>query len=65
MIRLILYIILIYLAYHFVKKLIAAFSTPQKEVKRNSKNQVRDFDKEDIEDVDYKEVKRNKTKKTS
>ena len=63
MIRLILYIILIYLIFHIAKKVYQFFNPPKKsEVKGNPKKKVKTFDPEDIEDIDYEEVE-NKNEK--
>ncbi len=59
MIRFILYVILFYLIYSVVKKVVLFFSQPRSEVKGTPNKKVKTFDPEDIEDIDYKEVEKN------
>jgi hypothetical protein len=58
MIRLLFYIILFYFLYQIGKKVYAFLTTPPQRVKGEPRKKVNKFENEDIEDVDYKEVKR-------
>ena len=60
MIRFILYLILFYLIFRLVKKMLGFFSTPSSRVEGSSVRKERKFDPENIEDVDYEEIKRKK-----
>ena len=56
MLRLVLYIILIYLIIHLAKKVIAFLKPGPGDVKGQPKNKIRSFDPANIEDIDFKEV---------
>lgn len=60
MIRFILFLILLYLLYKLVKNVFKLFfaSPDNSQVKGNPKKHVRDFDPNEIEDIDYEEVKK-------
>ena len=60
--RIILYFILFYLIYRTIRKIILFIlpSVKNPEVKGDSKKGVKTFDPENIEDVDYEEVEREK-----
>ncbi len=60
MIRFFLFIILLFLIWQFTKKIFVLFFTPHSEVKGNSRKKNQKFDPDDIEDIDYKEVKRKR-----
>ncbi len=57
-IRVILYIILFYLIYSLVRKAFRFIAGTQTPVKGASRKKVRNFDPDDIEDIDYQEVKK-------
>ena len=59
MIRFILYIILFYVIYHTIKKFMIFLFPPREKVKGKPRQRVKPFDPKDIEDIDYKVVKRN------
>ena len=59
-IRFILFLILFYLIYNIGKKFLRFIISHQPEVKGNPKKRVKDFDPEDIEDIDYEEIKDKK-----
>lgn len=62
MIRLILYIILFYLIYHIGKKVLQFLSPPKSNVQGKTIKKTKTFDPKDIEDIEYKEVKRKNEK---
>ncbi len=64
MIRLILYIILFYVIYHTIKKFMVYLFPPRDKVRGQPRQKVRPFDPKDIEDIDYKEVKRDNERQT-
>ncbi len=59
-IRLILYVILFYLIYNIGKRLLQFLFPTKTEIKGNQKKKMRTFDPDDIEDIDYEEVKRKR-----
>ena len=60
MIRFILYLILFYLIFRLAKKVLGFFSTSSSRVEGSSVRKEKKFDPENIEDVDYEEIKRKK-----
>lgn len=60
MIRFILYLILFYLIYRLVKKVMIFFSASSSKVENSSTKKERTFDPKNIEDIDYEEIKRKK-----
>ena len=60
MIRLILYAILFYLIYNIGKRLFQFLFHTKTEIKGNQKKKMRTFNPDDIEDIDYEEVKRKR-----
>jgi len=64
MIRLILYIILFYVIYHTIKKFMVYLFPPRDKVRGRPRQKMRPFDPKDIEDIDYKEVKRDNERQT-
>jgi hypothetical protein len=58
MIRLILFAILFYLIFRVVRKLMLFFSPPKSEVQGKPSKEIKSFDPEDIEDIDYQEVEK-------
>jgi hypothetical protein len=60
MVRLILYLVLFFLIYRLVKKILIFFSKPSSKVEGSSPPKERSIDPKNIEDIDYEEVKRNK-----
>jgi hypothetical protein len=59
-IRFILFLILFYLIYNIGRKFLRFIIPRQPEVKGNPKKGAKKFDPEDIEDIDYEEVKDKK-----
>ena len=61
-IRIILYFILFYLIYRTIRRVIQFIfpSTQNTEIKGNPKKEVKSFDPNNIEDIDYEEIERDK-----
>lgn len=58
LLRFILLILLFSLIYKLAKNVVNFFTLPQNKTKENSRKKIQRFDPNQIEDIDYKEVKR-------
>ena len=58
LLRFILLILLFSLIYKLAKNVVNFFALPQNKTKENSRKKIQRFDPNQIEDIDYKEVKR-------
>lgn len=62
MIRFLLYVILFWLIYRLVKKILIFFSRPSSKVEGDVPYKKPSFDPKNIEDIDYEEIKRKNEK---